>query len=74
LKNGETYFAVLYVDEDGVVPTLESLVFIGKDDDPGDEGKLYFQDYGCVLSVASRCVTKIGLASGCVASMKATAK
>jgi hypothetical protein len=45
LKNGETYFAVLFLDDDGLVPTLEPLVFIGKDLDPGDEGKLYFQDY-----------------------------
>jgi hypothetical protein len=46
LKNGETYFAVLFLDDDGLVPTLEPLVFIGRDLDPGDEGKLYFQDYG----------------------------
>jgi hypothetical protein len=45
LKYGETYFAVLYVDDDGVVPTLEPLVFIGKDLEPEDEEKLYFQDY-----------------------------
>jgi hypothetical protein len=45
LKCGETYFAVLYVDDDGVVPSLEPLVFIGRDLEPGDEGKVYFQDY-----------------------------
>jgi hypothetical protein len=45
LKNGETYFAVLFLDDDGRVPTLEPLVFIGRDLDPGDEGKIYFQDY-----------------------------
>lgn len=46
LKDGETYFAVLFLDDDGLVPTLEPLVFIGRDLEPGDEGKLYFQDYG----------------------------
>lgn len=40
------YFAVLFLDDNGRVPTLEPLVFIGRDLDPGDEGKLYFQDYG----------------------------
>ena len=46
LKNGETYFAVPFLDDDGLMPTLEPLVFIGRDLDPGDEGKLYFEDYG----------------------------
>lgn len=45
LKIGETYFAVLFIDDDGVVPVLEPLVFIGRDLDAGDEGKIYFQDY-----------------------------
>jgi hypothetical protein len=31
LKIGETYFAVLFLDDDGVVPLLETLVFIGRD-------------------------------------------
>ena len=30
LKNSETYFAVLFLDDDGLVPTLEPLVFIGR--------------------------------------------
>ena len=30
LKIGETYFAVLFLDDDGVVPVLEPLVFIGR--------------------------------------------
>lgn len=46
LKTGETYFAVLFLDDDGLVPTLEPLVFIGRDLEPGDEEQLYFQDYG----------------------------
>lgn len=45
LKTGETYFAVLFVDDDMRVPILEPKVFVGRDLQPGDEGQLYFQDY-----------------------------
>jgi hypothetical protein len=45
LKIGETYFAVLFLDDDGLVPTLEPKIFIGRDLEPEDDGKLYFQDY-----------------------------
>jgi hypothetical protein len=45
LKTGETYFAVLFIDDSGHVPVLEPRVFIGRDLEPGDEGKFYFQDY-----------------------------
>lgn len=45
LKIGETYFAVLFLDDDGVVPVLEPLVFIGRDLDDGDVVEIYFQDY-----------------------------
>jgi len=30
LKNGETYFAVLFLDDDGLVPALEPLVSPGE--------------------------------------------
>jgi hypothetical protein len=50
LNKGETYFAVLFLDDDGLVPTFEPVVFIGRDFEPGDEQKLYFQDYGSYRS------------------------
>jgi len=45
LKIGETYFGVLFLDTDGFVPVLEPKVFIGRDLEPDDERKFYFQDY-----------------------------
>jgi hypothetical protein len=45
LKIGETYFAVFFVDEKGLVPILDPKVFVGRDLQPGDEGRFYFQDY-----------------------------
>lgn len=45
LKTGETYFAVLFLDDDTRVPILEPKVFVGRDLQPGDEGRIYFQDY-----------------------------
>jgi hypothetical protein len=44
LKIGETYFAVLFLDDHGFIPALEPKVYIGRDLEPGDEGKFYFQD------------------------------
>ena len=44
LLEGEVYFAVRYIDDELLIPTVETLVFIGKDLDPGDSGQLYFQD------------------------------
>jgi hypothetical protein len=45
LQVGETYFAVLFLDKPGQIPVLEPRVFIGRDLEPGDDGKFYFQDY-----------------------------
>ena len=45
LQIGETYFTVLFLDTNGDVPVLEPRVFIGRNLEPGDEGKFYFQDY-----------------------------
>jgi hypothetical protein len=45
LKRGETYFAVLFLDDNGLIPVLEPKVFIGRDLESGDGGKFYFQDY-----------------------------
>jgi|1185.fasta_scaffold1020535_1 hypothetical protein len=44
LKVGAYYFAVQYIDEDLCVPTVETLVYLGRGLQPGDEGLLYFQN------------------------------
>jgi len=44
LKEGLVYFAVNYVDEELLIPTMEALVYIGRDLDPDDPGQMYFQD------------------------------
>ena len=44
LAEGEVYFSVRYIDEEMLIPTVDTLVFIGRDLEPGDSGKLYFQD------------------------------
>jgi hypothetical protein len=45
LKEGRTYFAVQYLDDDCLIPVLEPKVFIGRDLEPGDQATFYFQDY-----------------------------
>jgi len=44
LREGSVYFALQFVDEELLIPSLEPVVFIGKDLNPGDVGHLYFQD------------------------------
>jgi hypothetical protein len=44
LRKGEVYYAVNYIDAEMLQPEIESLVFIGKDLEPEDVGKAYFQD------------------------------
>jgi hypothetical protein len=43
LVEGEVYFSVGFVD-DMLVPMMETLVFIGRNLDAGDDAHLYFQD------------------------------
>jgi len=43
LKEGTIYFAVNFLDDAMLVPTMEPKVFIGRDMDPQEPG-LYFQD------------------------------
>ena len=43
---GETYFQLRFVDYDLLVPELAALVFIGRNLEPDDAGRLYFQDAG----------------------------
>jgi len=45
LKVGEVYFAFLVFDREGKIPTLLPRVFIGRNLEPDDENKLYFQDF-----------------------------
>jgi hypothetical protein len=49
LKKGAVYFAVNYVDDNLLIPVMETLVFIGLDLEPGDSGLVYFQDVGSYL-------------------------
>ena len=44
LKEGSVYFALTFVDEDMLIPTMETLVFAGRDLEPGNVGKVYFRD------------------------------
>ena len=44
LVDGHVYFAVRYVDENMLIPIVETLVFIGRNLEPDDVGRLYFQD------------------------------
>jgi hypothetical protein len=43
LKVGEVYFFLNYVDH-LLTPTMETVVFIGRNLEEGDAGILYFQD------------------------------
>jgi hypothetical protein len=45
LKEGFTYFAVNFVDEDMLIPSLEPIVFVGRNLDPDDIDQVYFQDF-----------------------------
>lgn len=44
LQEGTVYFAVNYVDDEMLIPLMETLVFIGRNLEPGDVGTVYFQD------------------------------
>src|SRR5262245_46597246 len=44
LAIGEVYFNVLFLDEETLIPTMEPVVFIGKNLATGDVDSLYFQD------------------------------
>jgi len=44
LQEGKVYFSVIFLDQSGLVPTMEPRVFVGpKHESEGD--KLYFQDF-----------------------------
>jgi hypothetical protein len=44
LKEGEIYFFVNFVDDEMLIPTMETVVFVGKNLDRGDTDRVYFQD------------------------------
>lgn len=50
LVEGETYFAIHFLDDQMLVPELVPLVFIGRNLEPGDSGRLYFQEADSYLS------------------------
>ena len=45
LRDGEVYFALVFLDKDSLVPTMEPRVFVGMKAE-SDGNKLYFQDFG----------------------------
>ena len=44
LKEGSVYFFVNFVDEEMLIPTIETVVFAGWNLDGNDAGQVYFQD------------------------------
>jgi hypothetical protein len=44
LKEGAIYFFVNFVDGELLIPMMEPVVFVGRNFEPGDEGRVYFQD------------------------------
>lgn len=44
LKKGSVYFALNYIDEAMLIPTMETVIYIGRDLEPGDSGQVYFQN------------------------------
>lgn len=44
LKVGEVYFSVRYFDDEMQFPVIETLIFVGQNLGPEDEGRVYFQD------------------------------
>ena len=50
LVEGDTYFAVHFLDDQMLVPELDPLLFIGRNLEPSDSGRLYFQDAASYMS------------------------
>jgi len=44
LQEGRVYFAVNFLDTAMLIPTMEPVVFIGRNLEPGDVERFYFQD------------------------------
>src|SRR3954453_21299557 len=46
LREGEVYFFVTFVDDEMLIPTMDTVVFAGRNLEPGDTAQVYFQDVG----------------------------
>lgn len=46
LQENCIYFFVHFADPKGLIPMMQTVVFIGRNLEPGDEGTVYFQDVG----------------------------
>jgi hypothetical protein len=44
LQEGKVYFSIIFLDKDGLVPSMEPRVFVGSKAEP-EGNKLYFQDF-----------------------------
>lgn len=44
LVEGRTYFLVNFIDKDGLIPTVETMVYVGKNLETTDTNQVYFQD------------------------------
>jgi hypothetical protein len=44
LKEEAIYFFVNFVDEEMLIPTMQTVVYVGENLDSGDEDQVYFQD------------------------------
>ncbi|HEY6333329.1 MAG TPA: hypothetical protein VI756_28655 [Blastocatellia bacterium] len=44
LREGEVYFLLTYLDDEMLIPTMATVVFLGRNLGPGEAGILYFQD------------------------------
>ena len=44
LKEGSVYFFVNFVDDELLIPTMRTVVFVGRDFEPDEQGRVYFQD------------------------------
>lgn len=45
LEEGPLYFSLVFQNHEGLIPSLEPYIFLGKDLKPGDSGRFYFQDF-----------------------------
>ena len=50
LVEGEIYYTVHFLDDHMLVPELNTLVFIGRNLERADSGRLYFQDVTAYMS------------------------
>ena len=44
LREGEVYFFLTFLDDKMLIPTMETVAFVGRNLEPGDEDRVYFQD------------------------------